>query len=180
VRHTTVRGRGLIVLSFLFATTNLKCLTALNICGRTIRWPVQQEPCKDARSHTLQVLAPQMATGREPRNLCFRRTDDQSQHECQAGEIRQATNRTRSKQLVLIFFFARVRQHSNRLSDENVSSLTVSECWNGRFKCSHVELCHRARECVFDELVVCYEIPNQRCEFIQILEQQEAPRCALR
>src|SRR5277367_1934261 len=114
------------------------------------------------------------------RNLCFRRTDDQSQHECRAGEIRQATNRTRPKTLVLIFFFARVRQHSNRLSDENVSSLTVSECWNRRFKCSHIELCHRTCECVFDELAVCYEIPNQRCEFIQMLEQQEAPRCALR
>jgi ATP-binding cassette subfamily B protein len=34
---------------------------------------------------------------------------------------------------------------------------------------------HRAHECVFDELAICYEIPNQRREFIQVLEQQEAP-----
>src|ERR1700733_926784 len=90
------------------------------------------------------------------RNLCFRRTDDQSQHECQAGEIGQAANRTRLKQLVLIFLSARVRQYSNRLSDENVSSLTVSECWDGGFKCSQIELLHRARECVFDELAIYY------------------------
>src|SRR5271156_2051417 len=80
------------------------------------------------------------------RNLCFRRTDDQSQHECEAGEIGQAANRTRLKELVLIFLSARVRQYSNCLGDENVSSLTVSERWDGRFKCSHIELRHRARE----------------------------------
>ena len=89
--------------------------------------------------------------------------------------IGQTANRTRLKKPVLIFLSARVRQYSNRLRDENVSSLTVSECWNGRFKCSHIELRHRARECVFDELAICYEIPSQRREFIQVLEQQEAP-----
>src|SRR5277367_1604934 len=100
------------------------------------------------------------------RNLCFRRTDYQSQHECQAGVIGQAANRIRPKKPVLIFLSARVRQYSNRLGDENVPSLTVSECRYRRFKCSHVELSDRACECVFDELAIGYEIPCQLREFI--------------
>src|SRR5271170_2821175 len=109
------------------------------------------------------------------RNLCLRRMDDQPQHERQARENGQATNRIRLKQLVLIFLSAPVRQYSNRLGDENVSSLTVSECWNGRFKCSPIELRHRACKCIFDELAICHEIPCQRREFIQVLKQQVAP-----
>jgi len=101
--------------------------------------------------------------------------DDQSQYECQAGEIGQAASRTPLKKLVLSFLSACVRQYGNRLGDENVSSLSVSECWNGRFKFNPVELRHRARECVFDEPAIGYEIPNQHREFIQVLEQQEAP-----
>jgi hypothetical protein len=38
---------------------------------------------------------------------------------------------------VLIFLSARFRQYSNRLGDENVSSLTVSDYCNRRFKCGH-------------------------------------------
>src|ERR1700733_7628131 len=101
------------------------------------------------------------------RNLCFRRTDYQSQHECQAGVVGQAPGRIRLKKPVLIFLSARFRHDSNRLGNENVSSLTVSECRNRRFKCSHIELRDRACECVFDELSIGYEIPCQLRELIQ-------------
>src|ERR1700733_246291 len=109
------------------------------------------------------------------RNLCFRRTDYQSQHEGQAGAIGQTASGIRLNKPVLIFLSTCVRQYGNCLGDENVSSLTVSECRNTRFKCSHIELRQRARECIFDELVICYEIPCKLREFIQVLEQQKAP-----
>src|ERR1700751_1198242 len=87
-------------------------------------------------------------------SLCFRQTDYQSQHECEAGVIGQAASKFGLKKPILIFLSARVRQHSNRLGEENVSSLVVSECWNRRFKCSHIEFRHRAHKCFFDELAI--------------------------
>jgi hypothetical protein len=94
--------------------------------------------------------------------------------------IGQAAKGIRPKKPILIFLSARVRKYTNRLGDENISSLTVSECGNGRFKCSQIELRNRARECIFDEIAICYEILCQRREFIQVLEQQEAPGSSAR
>src|SRR5277367_5772219 len=108
-------------------------------------------------------------------HFAFRRLDDESQHECQAGEIGKPT-KIWLYDPILLFFLARRCEHFERLGNEGFSGLIVGQERGGSVEWSRIELRHRARECVFDELAICHQVPCQGREFFQVLEEQEAPR----